>query len=404
MASRIIKNLYGFYKVADKKYHNKLEAFREALPNGWWPHWNFNEEEFSQYDWSIEPKETLEELYRQRAQQIRNDYEHVILWYSGGSDSENILQIFLKYNIHIDEIWHRSSYNRHNRRDCSTDTNNQANETRLTTLPKLKEYQKSIPNTKIRVFDAMEESIAVWKQGEVSPYETNYFNPVMPAKVQSYKYNKHKESLKTCKILGVDKPRIRFDNGKYWFFFQDNWINTHVMHSRLSDTSSEIDEVFYWHPNAIKIMIKQGHLVKNFFKNNPEHHWLLENYEFNSSLRNTYESLIRSIVYPDIDQRVFQVSKPINDIAHGEFYWFFSNTSDRACRNWLTTAQNYTDEIKKIYSTAGSQIAMNNLGEYGKKTAKKTHNYKQTVSHIGSADFELCELPSALSKAYSLGK
>jgi hypothetical protein len=405
MASRIIEDLYGYYKVADKKYYNKLEAFREALPNGWWPHWNFNEDEFSQHDWSIEPKESLEELYRQRAQQLRDDYEYVILWYSGGSDSENILRVCLRHNIHIDEIWHRSSYERHNRRDSSTDTNNQANETRFTTIPKLKEYQKLMPRTKIRFFDAMEEGIAEWKKGGFSPYETNYFNPVMPAKVHSHKYNQHDESKKTCKILGVDKPRIRFADDKYWCFFQDNWVNTHMMYSRLHNISAERDELFYWHPDAIRIMIKQAHLVKNFFKNNPDWHGLLENYEFGGyDLRNKYESLVRSIVYPDLDQKVFQVSKPVNDIAHGEFYWFFSEGTGQAYKNWITLAQDYKDEIKKIYATAGAQTAMSQLGEYGRMTAKKKHNFKQTISKIGNSDFEICELPGAQSRTYCLGK
>lgn len=402
MTSRSIEDIYGYYKVADKKYYNKLEAFSEALPKGWWPHWNFNEEEFSKHDWSIEPKESLEELYRQRAQQIRDKYDHVIIWYSGGSDSDNIVRTFIKNNIHIDEMWHRSSYQRHNRRDQTIDTNNQANETRFTAFPRLKHYQSLMPKTKIKVFDAMKESIAVWQQGEVSPYETNYFNPVMPAKSLSHRFNTHKDSLKTCKVLGVDKPRLRFKDGKYWIFFQDNWINTHVIHSRLHKVNYEHDEVFYWHPDAIKIMIKQGHLIKNFFKNNPNWHWLLLNYETKLSLRTNYENLIRSILYPYWEQDAFQVSKPVNDIAHGEFYWFFEKMT-KASRNWLDTAQAYREEIKKIYATSGAQVAMNKLDNDAIKTSNKKYNYKKTFSQIGNFKMEICELPGAVSKAYCLG-
>ena len=47
---------------------------------------------------------------------------------------------------------------------------------------------------------------------------------------------------------------------------------------------------------------------------------------------------------------------------------------------------------------------MSQLGEYGRMTAKKKHNFKQTISKIGNSDFEICELPGAQSRTYCLGK
>jgi hypothetical protein len=59
---------------------------------------------FSKIDWSIEPTESLETLFYQRAQQLRNYHSYLILYFSGGSDSTTILQIYLKNNIPIDEL------------------------------------------------------------------------------------------------------------------------------------------------------------------------------------------------------------------------------------------------------------------------------------------------------------
>jgi hypothetical protein len=151
----------GCYIVNGKKYINKLEAYNTALTNGVWPHWNFFEEQFSKKNWTVEPKESLTELYNQRARNIRNEYDYIICWFTGGSDSDNIVHSFLSQGLHIDEIWHRSTLSRHSRRDEGLDAFNAANETRLAVIPRLKEYQSRYPwwKPKVNIFDITELSI-----------------------------------------------------------------------------------------------------------------------------------------------------------------------------------------------------------------------------------------------------
>ena len=55
-------------------------------------------------DWTKEPKESLKELCKQHAQYIRDSYDYVILYFSGGSDSTTVLNSFLDNDIKIDEI------------------------------------------------------------------------------------------------------------------------------------------------------------------------------------------------------------------------------------------------------------------------------------------------------------
>jgi hypothetical protein len=59
---------------------------------------------FDKADWSIEPALSLQEMYRIRAQQIRDSYDYVVLYFSGGSDSITALNAFIKNNINIDEV------------------------------------------------------------------------------------------------------------------------------------------------------------------------------------------------------------------------------------------------------------------------------------------------------------
>ena len=64
----------------------------------------FNETVFKLIDWTVEPSQSLKELYVERCQQLRDKYDYLILSYSGGADSHEILYTFLENNIFIDEI------------------------------------------------------------------------------------------------------------------------------------------------------------------------------------------------------------------------------------------------------------------------------------------------------------
>ena len=64
----------------------------------------FHDELFSKINWTQEPIDTLENLYIARAKQLREQYDYLILQFSGGSDSSQVLQTFLRNNIFLDEI------------------------------------------------------------------------------------------------------------------------------------------------------------------------------------------------------------------------------------------------------------------------------------------------------------
>ena len=95
---------FGFYRICDLKFYSKLEAMEYHRKTGHGPHWDFNEAVYSSMDWTQEPVETLAELYRQRAQQLRDEYDHLVLWYSGGADSDNVLNSFIDNDIKLDEV------------------------------------------------------------------------------------------------------------------------------------------------------------------------------------------------------------------------------------------------------------------------------------------------------------
>ena len=344
----------GHYIVSGQYYSNKLSAFAAALPQGYWPHWDFFENEFSKVDWQTEPHESLISLYHRRAWQIRNDYDYIICWFSGGSDSDNMVRSFLDQGLYIDEIWHRSSLDAHQRRDSGTDAENAAMETLLAVKPRLLEYQSKYPwwRPMIRSTNIMESAIKRWREGARDPYSINYYNPLLPAKEQSmYSFNGRCVG-RTAKLYGIDKPRIEIRNGKFYLVFMDNYVNTNAMQCRDPYDNSQ-DIWFYWHPDASDILRKQAHTLVKFIKNDPN---LLRYFDrSNSKINNSMvDNIIKKAIYQNWNHEWWQQDKVSNDITHEEFYWFYKNHDDVAVQNWKQTVQSYSDEVSNIYKTMNS--------------------------------------------------
>ena len=97
------KDKFGFYQVGKLKFYSKFDAADLAARTNQSISWNFNDEVFGLYDWSTEPVASLPDLYRARAQQLRDQYDYLVLWYSGGADCDNILDTFVDNNIRLDE-------------------------------------------------------------------------------------------------------------------------------------------------------------------------------------------------------------------------------------------------------------------------------------------------------------
>ncbi len=89
-------------KTSKKKYFSQLdlltskEKFSDLIlitENGQW----------NNVDWT-EPEEDFKELCFERCRQLRDKYDWLTLYFSGGSDSETVLQSFIQSGVHLDEI------------------------------------------------------------------------------------------------------------------------------------------------------------------------------------------------------------------------------------------------------------------------------------------------------------
>ena len=94
----------GYYTVGNKIFNHNIYAYQEATKTNSDVNWHFNDEVFLKQDWKTPIQIPLLELYRMRAEQLRQKYDYLILCWSGGGDSTTMLESFLDNNIHLDEV------------------------------------------------------------------------------------------------------------------------------------------------------------------------------------------------------------------------------------------------------------------------------------------------------------
>jgi hypothetical protein len=338
---------FGFYQVGEFRTYSKFEATEQHTKTNQPITWNFNQEVYSAHDWTQEPTETLSELYRQRAQELRDQYDYLVLWYSGGADSANILETFLHHNIKLDEV---ASYINHDATGSKTDfLNGEIFHVAAPTVERAKQQQPWLQHT---VLDLSQLTMDFFLEESTKfdwIYQVNgYVNPNTAArrdiKLKVPHWVKMFDSGKRVGfIYGTDKPRVAGINGKYYFKFVDMVDNTVNVNSQTENRPWEFNELFYWAPDHPNIVIKQGHVVKNYFKSakpNTEFivgdpHMAGTSYAtINKKIHWLTPSGMHTLIYPWWYPVPYQV-KPPSVMFSPRDHWFFNlSDSDPAKTAW----------------------------------------------------------------------
>ncbi len=264
----MIKTDIGYYKAGDKLYSNKFDAVMAAQLTNTPVSWNFFDEQLSKVNWTVEPELSLNTLYKMRAQQIRDQYDYIIVFCSGGSDSNNVIRTFLNNNIRVDEVMALApmsglknwDFNKRN-----TNEDNTISETRFALFPILSEIANTNPNIKITVNDFFEDILnykdeywAYQACGNIVTVLTSHFTNVT-------KFKHINDMLQAGKrvglIYGTDKPIVKIaQNGDMNFILGDAGIN--YLNMPAEREHPNLDRVlFYWTPDLPEIMVKQAHVV-----------------------------------------------------------------------------------------------------------------------------------------------
>lgn len=262
----MIKKDVGFYSVNGKEYSNKFDAVMEAQKTNAEVKWNFFDEVFEKVNWTVEPSLSLDQYYRIRAEQIRNEYDYVIVFCSGGADSTNVIKTFINNNIKVDEViglapvsgLNNWEFDKTNVADLNT-----ISETKFAMFPLFEELSKY--DIKLTLYDFFEDIIKYKDEewtfdscGNIVTALTSHFTNV--GKI-SHIAKLIESGKRIALVYGTDKPIVRISPaGDVIFGFADGGIN----YLNMPDSRSypNVDRVlFYWTPNLPEMLVKQAHVV-----------------------------------------------------------------------------------------------------------------------------------------------
>ena len=348
----------GYYKLDNEEYEYKVEALIDAKIKRTTSQveFDFNNDFFSQVKWKEEPLEALDALYAERARQIREKYDYVIIAYSGGSDSWNILKSFLSNGLKVDEIITTvplEATKNKNPSNIDYSPYNFWSEYHYVTKPDLEEVAKNHPEIKITVSDwsARCDKIKL-KDGWVLEKSNSF------AVTNKWSITQNTNSVwsrkNICYVVGHDKPRICYKNNKFYIYFLDFISHTTVdVDGYTTDTITT--EFFYWAPESEKILRKQAHIIKKFFLDNqyliPYITWPISD----PNNRTFYEQLVKGLIYKNYNLTKFQVNKP-KTLFGVVWDYLVLDASSKIFKQWKSSIDELMPLIPDQYLQNGAPI------------------------------------------------
>lgn len=372
-----IKSYLGKYIVDQKVFFDKIEAITEAQKTLADITWDFHQSEFKKFNWAVEPNISLTQLYKLRAQQIRDQYDYVVVMYSGGADSANVLHSFLDNNIHVDEVV--ASIPTSGLRDFKESTNanssNNASEWLLTTIPSLQKILTAHPNLKITINDFFQKMLT-FKTDEWLFQSSDWIHPSASARYNLERLTHIKKMAdmgkKIAIIYGCEKPQLLFWKGNIMHGIFDLGIN--VPRQPFDVYYPNVDPVlFYSTPEMPEILIKQSHEIIRAMYHVPSYEHiknLIYNCDLSEEQRAThandiYQRAIVPIIYPDIDNVGFQVRKSSDKFMADHDNWFYSLHKDtKLYQLILSDSNNFFKSLNSKYTTTSRNNQPNGFKIY----------------------------------------
>jgi hypothetical protein len=368
-----MKFLNGYYKINDEIIENKLQAFIKAssLENPTIRWWYYNET-FHEAAKKYKTRTSITELYRQRAQQLRDSYDYLILNYSGGADSHNILQIFLKNNIKLDAIyvqWPESlmdkglyTPNYHDKSNA-----NFHSEWDLVLKKDLEWIGQNHPEILIEIGDWTKTVKENFYTDDI--FTANVSN--LPSIARAQKQNTFSrcetqwsnQGKRVASIFGVDKTSIVKKNNEWFFYFVDTSFMTQA-----NPENPNGCEYFYHTPMFPEIAVEQAIMLKHWFLAHPEKQYLILDNDEKVKLAATrtqrefyaefseFAEIFKLVCYPYWDFSRFQADKPfavLEGFKMGARAWDNILTAlpdfHRAQQRWEYNWKSYLSLIDKTY-------------------------------------------------------
>jgi len=268
---------FGEYSVNGQLYTSKQQALLAANGNTELVTFHFNDEVYNRFDWTRDPlpQQSLTDLYRVRAQEIRESYDYVALMFSGGPDSTNMLESFVFNDYRVDEI---INYNSFGSTGVIEGTINNADYV-YNCKPKLEQLARTHNfHPRITIIDEVEMTQIHWKNMYQAGWEDMSWDFGGPGqflgrgyvvKYLPHLWNMLTQGKKIALVSGSEKPIGKLINNKYAIEFTDI-VTGHYneLSKEWQFPESDFWLWFYHAPSTAPLIIKQLHTLKNFVEQN----------------------------------------------------------------------------------------------------------------------------------------
>jgi len=272
---------HGEYCVGGLRFLNKYDALVFATQTNQTVMWDFNDAVFSCFDWTVPVPENIDELYKRRAQQLRDKYDYVSLFFSGGLDSTNVLHAFIDNDIRLDEIVMYKPRCYVHDPNSPVLGKNLFSELEFAALPHLQKYVEG-KGIKVRtiffedVFDTLlRNNTYVSQFYKISALSASNLARVAIAVTDADWRSLYDAGKNVAHIQGADRPVLSKQGAGYTFAFNDSVSSFSFEPAEANETSEKLKahqhhEWFYWTPDMPKLAIKQAQLTKQAWMANPE--------------------------------------------------------------------------------------------------------------------------------------
>lgn len=320
---------YGCWTVNDQRFLKKYDALLHATNNGGTVKFYYHDDVWKNFDRSLLGKQSLDSLYKQRAQQLRDLYDYIIIYYSGGADSNNALYSFINNNIKVDEICVKWPKSLRDGKFYTPNINNRSSrnywsEWNFAVKPGLLKLQSENSEIKITIKDYTEDiqNFDVDFQCE----NLNFIRPggiMVNSVVSDSEIDLLNQGKRVGHIYGVDKPLLFLWKEKTYMFFNDQCVDQ----AGRSEYSPMSSECFYWAPDFPILPFEQAYQLSQYYKNNldkRQYLWQDKIYtiEEKGKINQFQNDLSRLLMYNTWDNR-FQADKHTSVDRRDKFSWIY---------------------------------------------------------------------------------
>jgi hypothetical protein len=331
---------FGYYTTTDnRKFYNKLECILHCKSRNLEFDWHFNDQYYDCMDWAVEPSASIAELYAQRARELREKYDYLVLHLSGGNDSGNILETFMLNDIRLDEVFTRGPYG-----DTNLDFNDRSAANTFAEIPlhciPIAKYAKENfqPDLRINVMETKQAVVDLWRQ-PVNWFELG-INDLDPGQIfrgaphlVEPRYQQLTDQGKTVgHIFGLDKPKFYVRGNDFFTMFDDLTLGRCIPFYDKNNNISLIEN-FYWGPTTGQIVCKQSHMILRQLNKAPDPSYSARKFMMIASQREV-QDWVSSIIYPNRILPVWNCEKTEHPVIKSWHSWFFKDSQADFLQKW----------------------------------------------------------------------